>query len=212
MSANDGDEHERINPSGKRYTGYQQQDKKTWLKRPELLKPGSSWRQFLSSFQNYAKLAKIPKEEFIPALISYLAPQLAEKVLALELSQEQLQDPEIALPLLHPIMDGPTSKITNRILLSKLKQTGSVTSFAEEIRIKSLLCKFETSNVRNASCIQAFLVGLKDDSVCEEILKANPPVNTFEQAVEIATQVSLAKEASKSRERESEWYIREHGK
>ena len=167
-----------------------------YVRKPEILKYGQSWRQFLSSFKNYAEIAGIPDNQFIKTLMSFMSPAIAEKVAALNLTESQLSKPQEALKILHPILDGPSNFVTNRILLSKMKQGDqSITTFAENIRIKSLLCQFENEEIRNTHMIQSFLNGLTSPEVCKEILKKDPPILIFEDAVRLAVNCALAHDA-----------------
>ena len=167
-----------------------------YVRKPEILKHGQSWRQFLSSFKNYAEIVGIPDNQFIKILMSFMSPALAEKVAALNLSERQISNPQEALKILHPILDGPSNFVINRILLSKMKQGDqSITTFAENIRIKSLLCQFENEEIRSTHMIQSFLNGLTSPEVCKEILKNDPPVLIFEDAVRLAVNCALANDA-----------------
>ena len=82
------------------------------------MKPGDSWRQFLSSFRKYVDLVELYKKRMVPALFSYLHSSLVEKVLALKLSKEEMLNLELCLPRLKAVLDGPSSDMTNRIVLA----------------------------------------------------------------------------------------------
>ena len=148
------------------------------------------------TFKNWARLTKIPDDQFIYTLLCYLSPELAERVTALDLTEDQLRDPSVGLPIVQKIIEGPTNYVTRRITLSKMKQgTKSITTFAEDIRKEGLKCKFANDAVKNSNLIQAFLTGLNNKECAREVLKSNPPVENFEDAVNVAVTLALATEA-----------------
>ena len=173
--------------------------KSNLIRKPHLLTKGKNFSQFLITFKNWARLANIPDEDFIPTLLCYLSPELAERVTALDLTPEQLQTPEIGLPIVQKLVEGPQNYVTRRITLSKMKQgTQSITSYAEKLRTMALKCNFKTDAVKNTNLIQAFLSGLTNKEAAREVLKANPPVELFEDAVNLAVTMALATEAVNS--------------
>ena len=174
--------------------------KSNLIRKPHLLTKGKNFSQFLITFKNWARLANIPDEDFIPTLLCYLSPELAERVTALDLTAEQLQTPEIGLPIVQKLVEGPQNFVTRRITLSKMKQgTQSITSYAEKLRTMALKCNFKTDAVKNTNLIQAFLSGLTNKEAAREVLKANPPpVELFEDAVNLAVTMALATEAVNS--------------
>ena len=167
------------------------------IKKPIIMKVNDNWRQFLSSFMNYAELTEIQQEKIISVMITYLHPHLAEKVLILKLSKDQMKNPEEALKLINPVMEGPKSKITSCIMLTQLKQDNdmSITTFAENIRIQASQCDLSSEEAWNQACLYTFISGLYDDEVSVEILKERPSIENFDDAVKIAVNVALAKES-----------------
>ena len=62
-----------------------------YVRKPDPMKPGDSWRQFLSSFRKYVDLVELYKKRMVPALFSYLHSSMVEKVLALKLSTVRMR-------------------------------------------------------------------------------------------------------------------------
>ena len=169
------------------------------IRKPKILDTGKDFSTFLVTFKNWARLTKIPDDQFIYTLLCYLSPELAERVTALDLTEDQLRDPSVGLPIVQKIIEGPTNYVTRRITLSKMKQGAkSITTFAEDIRKEGLKCKFANDAVKNSNLIQAFLTGLNNKECAREVLKSNPPVESFEDAVNVAVTLALATEAVNS--------------
>ena len=169
------------------------------IRKPKILDTGKDFSTFLVTFKNWARLTKIPDDQFIYTLLCYLSPELAERVTALDLTEDQLKDPSVGLPIVQKIIEGPTNYVTRRITLSKMKQGNkSITTFAEDIRKEGLKCKFANDAVKNSNLIQAFLTGLNNKECAREVLKSNPPVENFEDAVNVAVTLALATEAVNS--------------
>ena len=113
------------------------------------------------------------------------------------MTEDQMTNPDEGLKIIAPILEGPSSVVTNRVLLGRLKQDSkSITSFAEDIRLKALDCDFENSKVRDMFCAQSFINGLSDPYIVQELMKTMNHSDNFEKLVTSAVNLALAKDAS----------------
>ena len=79
-------------------------DRQLLFKKPDVLRDGKNFEHFLTVFLNYVKLAKMKSEDVIMVMLTFSEPQLAYKVQKLQLTDEQLCDQNLVLPLIRNVL------------------------------------------------------------------------------------------------------------
>ena len=172
--------------------------------KPGVLKSADHWPAFKHSFMVYAELENIPQDRIVPTLFSYFDPSILERVRALNLSNQEVASPDEAFSKLDKLLCPGKSVLANRLDLNILEQDGeSIPEFATTIRLKAQNCDFSNTEagdlMRNNMMLQTFLKGVDDDVISLDLLKREPPLEDFEEAVALATNIETARNTRKRR-------------
>ena len=102
------------------------------------------------AFTDYMKFQEAPEEAWIGILMTFLSPELQQRVRALDLTADELRDQTRALTKITEVMRPASYKLGARIQLSSVAQAGErlLLDFANDIRLKARSCKFRSRNCR----------------------------------------------------------------
>ena len=165
------------------------------VRKPELLTNPADWSFWAESFIAYADLARINDRDKVKVLLTYLSPRiLRNKVGTATFSDAELNDLPLAMTKLGKLIGSPSNKISKRLQLVRLKQGSmTLTEFIENIRRISKDCAFEDETVRNSTMLTSLIAGLTNNMITFELLKKRDGYSGFEEAVDDAVMLELAK-------------------
>ena len=151
------------------------------------------WIAYRKTFCHFARSTGVADGEIAELLLSYLQPAEFIKVEALRLSKSELADITTVFDRMDRVLAAPHSKIGSMLSLDNVKQDdGSITNFAE--RIRNHLSRVEqTAEAFNSSALNQFIKGLDSENIAVSLIQQN--IESFEKAVEIAVEWSLARSA-----------------
>ena len=172
---------------------------------PRKMVPGENFNRFLKSFEHYANLVKIPAKNRIDMLISFLDPILVERVLVLDLTQEEKDNPNMGYQRIASVLDGPRDLTSIRMgLIQSLQQDLSISEYAEHIRLLVADCEYESEKMRDEKMFQTFIKGLRSNEIRKDILRQSPNIDTFEGAVAHAIKIYMADQTAKTISRQNQ--------
>ena len=167
-------------------------------RKPVCLQNAEEWDAFKDSFTDYMKLQEAPEEAWIGILMTFLSPELQQRVRALNLTADELRDQKIAIRRITEVMRPASSKLGARIQLSSVAQgERPLLDFANDIRLKARSCNFGQEiagrKAQDAAMLSSLICGIRDQDAAFEILKAD--VDSFEKGLRIAHDIESAKKA-----------------
>ena len=153
-------------------------------RKPVCLQNAEEWDAFKDSFTDYMKLQEAPEEAWIGILMTFLSPELQQRVRALNLTADELRDQKRAIRRITEVMRPASSKLGARIQLSSVAQgERPLLDFANDIRLKARSCNFGQEiagrKAQDAAMLSSLICGIRDQDAAFEILKAD--VDSFEK-------------------------------
>ena len=167
-------------------------------RKPECLVNSDGWAAFKDSFISYMKLQGASEEVWIGVMMTFMSPELQQRIRALNLTRAELMSPESCLEKIDEVMEPSCSKLGFRIKLSSVVQGDrSLLQFANEIRGMAKGCNFGKGEggrrAQDAAMLSSLICGIRDQDVAYEILKAD--VEDFDKGLKIASAIESAKAA-----------------
>ena len=134
-------------------------------KKPQTLSSTILYPDFLASFKNYAELMGIPKEDELKHFFTFLDPALLRKVRSIELSEDEMKDPDECYKRISFVMNPPASKLGAQLRLGSLRQgDNSLMEFVDSIRQAGLRSGFNAES-RRVNMLNCLISGVRDTDV-----------------------------------------------
>ena len=165
-------------------------------KKPESLRTPEGWQAFKDSFIAYMQIQDAAEEVWIGVMMTFLSPDLQQRIRALNIPSIQLKEPWGCLKMIDGVMETSCSKLTHRVKLMTMTQgEQTLLEFANELRKVAKAGDFGTGeagrSARSSAMLTTLICGIKDQDITFEILKVNP--GNFEEALALASTIETAK-------------------
>ena len=170
-------------------------------------KNGEDFTTWCSRFKRYLRSNRLRRKDAHDLLLSLVDDRTLEKLepVAEKLSPEEQRDPELFIPLFEEAIYPKTDvrALRQELTGSDMRQGNNedVESFASRVRNFGKRA-YGSATERHEPCLNAFLHGLKDRSLYQEVVKDSRAQDDFELAAKLAASLDKLQRSTNHRHNE----------